>query len=78
MTLVGLGEIAALLGVLVAIELAQLGVLGSTWIRSKQNERRIRVLLRSIGIDPDDPPTFEIDETAHRAARADGGDRPDE
>lgn len=77
MVAVGLGTVAALLGVIVAIELAQLGVLGSTWVRSYRNERRIRVLLRSIGIDPDNPPKYDVRGGGSDAARADGGNSDD-
>ncbi|QLH85034.1 hypothetical protein [Halosimplex pelagicum] len=58
---VGLGTIAALLSVLVAIEIAQLGVLGSTWVRSRHNEHRLDALLNSLGIDPEDAPSYEVE-----------------
>jgi hypothetical protein len=67
---IGLGTIAGLLGVLVAIELAQLGVLGSTWVRSRSNQRRIEALLSAIGVDPEDPPSYELTEV-----RTDGGEQ---
>jgi hypothetical protein len=57
---IGLGTIAGLLSVLVAIELAQLGVLGSTWLRSRTNRRRLDALLTALDIDPDESPTYEI------------------
>lgn len=66
---IGLGTIAALLGVLVTIELAQLGVLVSTWGRSTDNQRRIEALLKALGIDPEDPPSYDVE------VLADGGDR---
>lgn len=74
---VGLGEIAALLGVLVSIELAQLGILGSTYLRSRHNERRLDVLLRSLGFDPDDLPTYDGLQEPREPRRADGGDERD-
>lgn len=54
--------------------LVQLGILGSlldAMRRSRRNERRLRFLLQSLGVDPDDPPTWEIEEET----TADGGRR---
>ena len=66
MAAITIGTLAALLGVLVTIELCQLGVVASTWIRSRRNDRRTRVLLKSLGFDPDDLPTYEIQEELRR------------
>lgn len=67
---VGLGTIAALLSVIVAIELAQLTILGGTWVRSRTNQRRIDALLQALGVDPEDPPAYDVDDVA-----TDGGRR---
>lgn len=68
-------ELAALVGIVV-IELGQLIVLVDARTRSRENERKIDVLLRSLGLDPEDPPTYDGLHPAE-PRRTDGGDRGD-
>ena len=50
------------------------GLVYSTWLRSKRNERKLDLLLRSVGVDPD-APAYEI---GTEELRTDGGgDRDD-
>ncbi|ACV47826.1 hypothetical protein GBQ70_11685 [Halomicrobium sp. ZPS1] len=60
---IGLGTVAALLSVLVAIELAQLEVLRRTAQRSRSNRKRLRALLRAFGVH-DEGPTYDVDADA--------------
>ncbi|MBO4248862.1 hypothetical protein IL252_13640 [Halomicrobium sp. IBSBa] len=61
---IGLGTVAALLSVLVGIELAQLEVLRRTAQRSRSNRKRLRALLRAFSVHPDEGPAYDVDADA--------------
>lgn len=77
-----MSTVLAVAAVAAPIVLAQLGLSADAWRRARQAEdttrdveKKIDVLLASLGLDPDDPPEYPIDE---RARRADGGEPGDE
>lgn len=80
--LLGVGAVAA------PIVLAQLGLSADAWRRARQAEEatedvedKIDVILISLGIDPEDPPEYPVDDVSARgrsdAPRADGSERRD-
>jgi len=80
--LLGIGTIVA------PIVLAQLGLSVDAWRRARQAEEatedvedKIDVLLASLGINPNDPPEYPVQDVSVRggsdAPRADGGESRD-
>lgn len=71
-----------LAAIAVPVVLAQVGLSADAWRRARQAEEttedvedKIDVLLASLGLDPDDPPEYAVEDVAER--RADGGDPRD-
>jgi len=78
--LLGIGAVAA------PFVIAQLGLSADAWRRARQAEEtseavedKIDVLLASLGIDPEDPPEYPLQDVSVQsrsaARRADGGRR---
>lgn len=61
----------AAVGTVIALGVPVAGAAVSTWLRSRRNTRKLDALLSAFGIDPSDPPEYDIDPTA---VRADGGE----
>jgi len=81
-------EIVGIAEVVVPIVIAQLGASADAWRRARKAEEttdnveeKIDVLLASLGLNPDDPPEYPIDDVVQRGGseprRAGGGETRD-